>query len=187
MTSHARAEYPQSAINEVRLNILSIAEALNAVLDEGYKDNDDNILRGSIVCRSLVRQSDRIVSPDIVQLARRLKILRRQRDKFFESTELFGEPAWEILLDLFYETCLGRDISVSSACIASAAPASTALRYIERMVQQGLLERTPCTKDQRVVFVRLTDAAFEQMREYLSSALQGMGADMREQSAAMRM
>jgi hypothetical protein len=43
------------------------------------------------------------------------------RARYFKR-ELFKDPAWDILLDLYVARADGRGISVSSACIASGAP-----------------------------------------------------------------
>src|SRR5438067_13561168 len=40
---------------------------------------------------------------------------RRQREKIF-GDELFGEPAWDILLELFSAELAQRKLSVSGAC-----------------------------------------------------------------------
>ncbi len=96
---------------------------------------------------------------------------RRVRAKHFEA-ELFGEPAWDLLLDLFVSECQGRDIQVSSACIASAVPATTALRWITILEQGGLLERFDDPRDRRRSMVRLTDAGRSAMINYLTGILE---------------
>lgn len=94
--------------------------------------------------------------------------LRRQRDKIFGGS-LFADPAWDMLLDLFVAQEKGlRPVSTSSLCIASAVPATTALRWIETLVQQGLVSRHADPKDGRRVFVRLTDEAWQKMRDLLT-------------------
>jgi hypothetical protein len=52
-------------------------------------------------------------------LAQRIYNARRQRAEFWPA-ELFGEPVWDIMLDLYIRACEGRDVSVTSACIASS-------------------------------------------------------------------
>ena len=61
-------------------------------------------------------------------LARKAYALRRKRAALFGNPDLFGEPAWDILLDLYIAAGEGKPVSVSSACIGSAAPATTGLR-----------------------------------------------------------
>src|SRR3546814_5849017 len=46
---------------------------------------------------------------------------RRMRDQFFRS-ELFADPAWDMLLDLMAARLEHKRVSVSSLCIAAAVP-----------------------------------------------------------------
>jgi DNA-binding MarR family transcriptional regulator len=97
---------------------------------------------------------------------------RRERDKLFGTT-LFGDPAWDIMLDL-YRAYLERErVSVSSSCIASGVPATTALRHLEIMVQEGLIRRIPSPSDKRRIYVELTDKAIDAM-DQLFVMLQSM-------------
>lgn len=94
--------------------------------------------------------------------------LRRRRDKIF-GARLFADPAWDMLLDLFLVKEKGlRPISTSSLCIASAVPSTTALRWIETLVQEGLFSRHADPVDKRRTFVHLTDAAWQKMHELLT-------------------
>jgi DNA-binding MarR family transcriptional regulator len=93
---------------------------------------------------------------DLGAFARLLYRERRTRDSFL-SEGLFGEPAWDILLDLFASQAEGKTVQVSSACIAAAVPASTALRYIAEMERRGLIKRAPSTQDRRSYHLTLTD------------------------------
>ena len=84
------------------------------------------------------------------------------RDDFL-SEGLFGEPAWDILLDLFACEEEGRSVRISSACIGAAVPASTALRYLSEMERRGLVERCRDEVDRRGQYVRLSNEAREHM------------------------
>ncbi|HEV2866433.1 MAG TPA: winged helix DNA-binding protein [Allosphingosinicella sp.] len=92
---------------------------------------------------------------DLAAFARSLYKNRRRRDELMPA-KLFGEPAWDILLDLFAQDCAGRETSVISACIAAAAPQTTALRYIGRLAASGLVRRLPVPSDRRRTLLRLT-------------------------------
>lgn len=88
--------------------------------------------------------------------ARKVYETRRKRDNIFGQRELFGEPAWEMLLDLAVAEEEGSRLSVSSVCIGSCAPPSTALRYIKAMETSGLVARVGDVTDARRSYVRLT-------------------------------
>lgn len=92
---------------------------------------------------------------------------RRARDRFFPS-DLFADPAWDLLLDLYAAFYEDRAISVSSACIASAVPATTALRWIKTLTDSGQIIRVPDEQDGRRVFVAISDKSREQLDAYFS-------------------
>lgn len=93
---------------------------------------------------------------------------RRMRDQFFPA-ELFADPAWDILLDLYAARLEGHSVSVSSLCIAAAVPATTALRWIRSMTEAGLLQRDADPRDGRRVFIALGDAAVEGLDRYFDA------------------
>jgi FixJ family two-component response regulator len=87
---------------------------------------------------------------------------RQLRANFFEG-ELFADPAWDMLLDLTAARAEGRDVCVSSLCIASGVPATTALRWIGQMTDAGLFERLPDPADRRRAIIRLSKGAEQAM------------------------
>ena len=89
-------------------------------------------------------------------LAREAYALRRKRVAIFGNPELFGEPAWDILLDLYIAQAEGKPVSVSSACIGSAAPPTTGLRWLGVLADEGLVVRENDADDNRRELVRLT-------------------------------
>ncbi len=97
---------------------------------------------------------------------RRLIRLRRLRDRYF-GKELFADPAWDILLDLMAAGLEGKNVSVSSLCIAAAVPATTALRWITGMTESGMLVRQMDPKDARRVFIELSAETEELLKNYL--------------------
>ena len=94
---------------------------------------------------------------------------RQLRTRFFDAG-LFADPAWNILLDLTAAHSEGRRVSVTSLCIASGVPPTTALRWIAQMTQQGLLRREDDRVDRRRAFVALSDTALAAMARYFQVA-----------------
>ncbi len=90
---------------------------------------------------------------------------RRMRAAYFPD-DLFADPAWDMLLDLFAAELEDRRVSVSSLCIAAAVPGTTALRWIGSMVEAGLFERYADPQDRRRAFISLSPKAREGMRRY---------------------
>jgi len=95
---------------------------------------------------------------------------RRLRSRFF-SEELFADPAWDMLLDLLQAEIAQLRVPVSSLCIAAAVPATTALRWIKTMTEQGLFVRRADPHDGRRVFVELAPSASDAMRRYFAEVL----------------
>ncbi|MCW4462611.1 hypothetical protein OK349_12915 [Sphingomonas sp. BT-65] len=94
---------------------------------------------------------------------------RRLRDQFF-AAELFADPAWDMLLDLYAARLEGRRVSVSSLCIAAAVPPTTALRWIGTMHDAELFGRDPDPTDKRRAHITLTERAAAGMRGYFAAA-----------------
>jgi len=92
---------------------------------------------------------------------------RRQRSKFLPG-DLFAEPAWDILLDLFRSEIVHQRVSVSSLCIAAGVPATTALRYIKAMTKQGLIIRRPDPRDGRRFYLELSPEMSSALRSYFA-------------------
>jgi len=79
--------------------------------------------------------------------------------------ELFAEPAWDMLLDLFVAHLEGRRVYVTSLCIAANAPTSTALRYIQDMLKNGEILSASDPKDGRRRWLSLAENTVVAMTE----------------------
>lgn len=92
---------------------------------------------------------------------------RRLRDRHF-AVQLFEDPAWDIILDLFAARLERAQVSVSSLCIAAAVAPTTALRWIQKLSDAGLLEREPDPFDKRRAFMKLSPEAVSSMTRYVA-------------------
>lgn len=91
---------------------------------------------------------------------------RMMRRDTFEQSYIMGEPAWDILLDLCVAEIERRQVSVTSACIASGVPVTTALRWLALLEQDALIERKADPLDKRRTMVRISKKAFAQLFEH---------------------
>jgi predicted transcriptional regulator len=98
----------------------------------------------------------------------RLIRIRALRDGYFPK-DLFCDPAWDMVLDLTLAHLAGKQISVSSLCVASGVPATTALRRIDDLVDRGLAKRLKDQSDGRRVFVALTDEGLKRITGFLDA------------------
>ncbi len=113
----------------------------------------------------LIRAS-RTPAPD-PRLVRRIIRQRKLRGKFFDPS-LFADPAWDMLLDLTAARAEHLRVSVTSLCIASGVPPTTALRWIGQLTEAGLVERVEDETDRRRAFIALTDKAAEGMARFFA-------------------
>ena len=108
------------------------------------------------------------VPPEVHNLVPNILKLRARRRKVF-GPALFGEPAWDMLLELYNGHFRGRRESVSSLCLASGVPQTTALRRIRVLESEGLIERAADPRDARRFFLALTDRGLDAMSRLFAS------------------
>lgn len=93
---------------------------------------------------------------------------RAARTKYFKAT-LFSDPAWDMLLQLYWAAVSGEELSVKSVAHGSGTPWATALRWINILLEEGLIERERDTRDGRRTLVRLSEGGLTAMENYLAS------------------
>ena len=93
---------------------------------------------------------------------------RRSRAKFFKE-ELFADPAWDILLNLYAAHLAQRRTTVSWVCSAAAVPATTALRWISNLATEGLIVRSADPLDRRRVLLELSERGRNSMTAYFGA------------------
>jgi DNA-binding MarR family transcriptional regulator len=107
-------------------------------------------------------------APDVsMETVRTVIRARRLRSRYFDE-ELFADPAWDMLLDLLQAEITKLRVPVSSLCIAASVPATTALRWLKTMVQQGMFLRRADPHDGRRVFVELAPHTSQALRRYFA-------------------
>jgi DNA-binding MarR family transcriptional regulator len=110
--------------------------------------------------------------PDRFQMGRHARALikeRRDRAKFF-GRAMFGEPAWEMLLVLYASEGSER-YTISRLAESGDAARATALRWIEYLLKERLIERSPHPTDKRSFFVKLADKGRQALEGYFSTLI----------------
>lgn len=143
----------------------------------------DNALENGTLAQVLRGVADRLMGTTALQsaaptqeltlskVARSVLRHRRRREDLFP--DLFADPAWDVLLDLFAAQREGKAISISSACIAARVPSTTALRCIHNLVTKGFIVRANDPSDARRVHLRLTEVAERPLEKWLIEAALG--------------
>ena len=99
-----------------------------------------------------------------------VRLLQRERDiraEIFDS-DIASSAAWQIIIDLY---AMGQEQGhnyVSSVAVGSQIPLTTALRHIDHLVQEQLIERSRDQTDARRVRIKLTDRCRQLVDMYLA-------------------
>lgn len=140
-------DWTPSEIRDLGGSLIRLADAL----DQNW---DPENVRASYHWPSAAAQIER----NAVELAKKALLIKRQqmmRKKFLPDAML-GEPTWNMLLDLFCQFAGGAMVSSKSLCLAADCPETTALRYIDRLENCGLVERFKSDMDRRLTMIQLT-------------------------------
>ena len=98
----------------------------------------------------------------------------RERGDYLPS-ELFSDPAWEMLLELFHAEIRHRRVSMSEICRGPAASTSTAMRWLKALESHGLVLRRADSDDVESESVELTPAGSAALRSYFCEVVQRPG------------
>ncbi|KMS51127.1 histidine kinase [Novosphingobium barchaimii LL02] len=115
------------------------------------------------------------VTPEQLTVFIRDQLRRETKRRAIGGGELFGDPAWAMMLDLLLAKIEKRQVSVSSACIASGAPMSTALRLVRRLVDEEVLCRLPDEHDRRRHFLAINPKCEKPLVDYLTEQVRQRG------------
>lgn len=95
--------------------------------------------------------------------------VRRLRSKHLPK--IFGEPGWDIVLDLYIAFLEGRKVSTKSACISADCPTATALRKIADLEEAGIVFRVDDLKDRRLKWIGISKEAIWAMNHLCDEAM----------------
>ena len=98
-------------------------------------------------------------------VAERLISERRRRDEYFPA-ELFGEPAWDLLLALYLAHDEGRPLPLAQAYQAAKVEPRDGPALIERLVASRLV-----TRSDRDDAISLTDHGWDRLSDYLADLI----------------
>jgi CheY-like chemotaxis protein len=99
-----------------------------------------------------------------------LKTMRRLRSQYFPA-ELFSDPCWEMLLDLYDASLAGAEVTVTSLGAASGVPQTTALRRMETLQGHNLIVRAEDKADKRRTIIKLSDAGMQAVESFFETYL----------------
>ena len=150
--------------------IREIGNAVTAALACGARAETSRLVR--------LLRATRISTPSSPEAVHRsdaalqLYGVRRERHQFFDNG-LFGEPAWDILLILYWAEMEQLRLTVSNVCEAAHVPPTTALRWISKLEADGMILRVPHPYDGRVFRLSLSGHVVERMNQLMDRILAG--------------
>lgn len=149
---------------DIRSTIEEAIERVNVLdkrMTEGKDSSDDDQM---LISRSMD-------DGDLISRAEKYLNWGRLKSRILDSGNgLFANSCWNMCLDIFICDLKDQRITVSSIAHSSGIPMTTAMRYINVMVEQGLLHKTPNSADNRMIFVSVSENCSEKIRELLMSA-----------------
>lgn len=124
--------------------------------------------RVSRIAERLAGGATDVAGPPAEELVGRVIHARHLRFHYFPEN-LFGEPAWEVLLELLQAQIEGRTVTVTALSEAAGTPGSVTLRWLNLLVGHGLVRRQPDPHDSLTELVELEPVASEAMRRYFDA------------------
>jgi DNA-binding MarR family transcriptional regulator len=156
---------------EWKAELLSREETISRPRREGLAELNPKDLHLHI---NLSFGSDEIPAPvqgpteaQLCEVARQIYRARRKRDQVMDC-DLFGEPAWDMLLALYCLPNEGERLSVTALSLAADLPQATGHRWQRTLTKRGLIKRVPDGRDGRRQFVSLTTRGRKLLEDYLS-------------------
>jgi len=171
-TNQARVNDRSQDFDAMRLQHLAdevgrIAKTLASFGDSQHLGGASNTLSDAMLSYKFEASPNGAAEVNAAEIRTMIK-LRRLRERHFDS-ELFADPAWDMMLDLMAARVEHARVSVSSLCIAAAVPATTALRWIKTLTDQGTFLRVADPTDGRRVFIELSDGAAANLVKYFTA------------------
>lgn len=93
---------------------------------------------------------------------------RKARDDAF-GDDLFFDPAWSILLELYLHHRQRTAVSVTSLCLGAKIPPSTGLRWMAVLEKRGLIVRESDPFDRRKIYAELTAEGINRLEKAIDT------------------
>ena len=153
-------ENRSSEIAEAGLEVACVKHVSNMAFDGNYVKN------------SLAILDVNFQEADIHNILSNCLYTKRARDarkRTIGVPSLFGEPGWDMLIEIFIAQIDKRLISLTSACMGADIPIATGLRWLRVLESEGFVERVDDVKDKRRTNVSLSQMGLFKMIKYFSN------------------
>ena len=99
---------------------------------------------------------------------RKMVRIRARRNEYF-PVGLFADPAWDILLNLYASYLEQRREAIGGLVSMAGVPPTTGLRWVHKLVEEGMIVIHDDPFDQRRKYVELTEGALASIDRYFRS------------------
>jgi hypothetical protein len=130
----------------------------------------NRIGRGDWKQRESFRKGKEYLTVPAVEFAALIVACRKRRAQFLPD-QYFGEPCWDMLLDLLVAHDQQREVTTAYLCTNSQVPYGTALRYLGELGSRGDVVEEVDAKDPRRILVRISNSAQERMTACLNDMI----------------
>lgn len=154
----------EAELAELRMTMQQANDRL-ATLDKRIADSKSPASEDQIIVNE---DLDRL---DLVDRANEYLRWGRLKSKTLDAGNgLFADSCWNMCLDIYICGLKDERVTVSAIAHSSGIPMTTAMRYINVMVEQGLIEKTPNPADNRMIFVSASLDCMNKIEKLLSSS-----------------
>lgn len=154
----------KTELDELRLTI-ELANAKFEILEKRISTSDTQISEDKIFF------SEDLDTANLINRAEKYLQWGRLKSQTLDTGNgLFADSCWNMCLDIYLCGLKGEQVTVSAIAHSSGIPMTTAMRYINVMVDQGLLEKTQNPDDNRMIFVSISLECVSKIEKLLSSA-----------------
>jgi hypothetical protein len=114
------------------------------------------------------RHQSELGKQHFISVARNMLLNLENRNVEFESSSLFSNPSWEILLQVFVTTIQGVGFTLPDENVKSDVPRKVLLRYLQALEDRSLVEKYWGEFGTENEVIKLTDTAMTKMISLIS-------------------
>lgn len=154
----------EAELAEIRMTMKQANERLEIldrqIADVGSRVSDDALVVGKRLSRR-----------ELIDRAKKYLQWGRLKSVTLDTGNgLFTDSCWNMCLDIYICGLKDERVAVSAIAHSSGIPMTTAMRYINVMVEQGLIEKTPNPADNRMIFVSVSLDCRKKIEKLLASS-----------------
>lgn len=107
-------------------------------------------------------------SLSVVDRAKRLLRMMRRRESYLPNSQVFGDPALALLLEVYVASEENGCVAISTLCEGLKKPVAITSRWIAILQDEGLVDKCNRYVEQSGDCVEITDKARTICQEYLT-------------------